>query len=82
MKYVIAIALVLLMVLVFAAGMATEAVMAAESDAKEADPVVVPCKKINTATEGDFVISIFLCKPENAAPYKMNTMGMMLPESQ
>lgn len=56
-------------------------VQAAEGDAKEADPVVVPCKKINTLTEGEFILSIFLCKPENAAPYKLNTLGFMLPEN-
>lgn len=56
-------------------------VFAAEADAKEADPVVVPCKKVNTAQVSDVLtIIVFRCQPENGAPYLLNTVGFMKDE--
>lgn len=58
-------------------------VFAAEADAKEADPVVVPCKKINEAKVSDtLTIAIFRCNPENGSPYNVNTAGFMMPVDQ
>lgn len=49
--------------------------------AQPADPEVIPCKAINTAAiSSDFVITIFRCEPDNAPPYKINSLGFMLNE--
>lgn len=49
--------------------------------APPAPPDVKPCVAINTATLANGgVIEVFRCEPENAPPYKINSLGFMLNE--
>lgn len=49
--------------------------------APPAPPDVKPCEAINTATLANGgVIEVFRCEPDNAPPYKINSLGFMLNE--
>lgn len=75
--FIYSIVIVSILLLAFAFGPYSPPLRAAPP----APPEVKPCESINTATLANGgVIEVFRCEPDNAPPYKINSLGFMLVE--
>lgn len=63
--------------LVIALGSVTMIMISQSTYAASSQPDIPPCEEINTAGG----ITIYRCEPDDGPPYKINSLGFMLNES-